>query len=226
MKKLLKTILITGLKLFSICAVSAVVLGMLNFLTEPKIKANRIKQENLALAELTSKGKPGEKKAVKDETVDSYYEIMEDDQPVSYILNLNGSGYGGPGTLKIMANYTPDGGLLSARLLDNKETPGLGKKAENPAYMNKFLNRGGTDQPPIPTTLEELTRQMKQDTTRGTTQEKSSLQFANFFEWFFGKPKEGNQDSVTGATITFKGVGSVLAAGSTYVKSRLGVNND
>jgi electron transport complex protein RnfG len=31
--------------------------------------------------------------------------------------------------------------------MDNSETPGLGKKAENPAYMEKYLGTGASDNP-------------------------------------------------------------------------------
>ena len=63
----------------------------------------------------------------------------ENGQNAGYILSLTGNGYGG--AMTIMASYSDQGKLLDARLLNNAETPGLGKKAENPEYMEKYTNK-------------------------------------------------------------------------------------
>lgn len=225
MKELLLKILITGSKLFLICAVSALALGLLNSVTAPRIAKNREKQEKLALAELISEGTPGNKEKAEDEIIVSYYTVREGSRVVSYVLELNGSGYGG--IMKLLANYKPDGELMRAKLMDNKETPGLGKKAENSTYMNKFIGKGGTGQSVIPTTLEELAAQMetpgKIDTGMGTAKGYDFVgDLPPLLEWLFGKSKTGSEDSVTGATITFKGISNALAAGSVYVRSHFG----
>lgn len=216
--------LFIGSRLFLICIVSAVVLGLFNGLTARQILLNKEKQEKLALSELIRTGTPGNKMAGEDTTVLSYREVSEDGTVVSYILELQGSGYGGP--LKILAHYKPDGELLSAKLMDNKETPGLGKKAENTTYMNKFIGKGGPGKPVIPATLEELAAQMPVSGDRGTPVSTKGYDFIGDFppfrEWLFGETKTGAGDSVTGATITFKGVSGALAAGSAYVQSHLG----
>ena len=60
--------------------------------------------------------------------------------PELYILQLNGRGFGGP--LELLAAYRPDGTLYHAILIDHQETPGFGKKAEDPTYMQIFWDRG------------------------------------------------------------------------------------
>lgn len=224
MKELIIKMLIIGSRLFLICLASAFVLGLLNSLTAPRILLNREKQEKLALAELINAGTPGNKEKAADETVVSYYKVTEGSRVISYVLELNGSGYGG--VMKLLANYKPGGELLSAKLMDNKETPGLGKKAESSTYMNKFIGKGGPDQPVIPTTLEEIEAQMPSGDTETMTVMKTGYDFVGdfpmFWEWLFGESKAGSEDSVTGATITFKGVSNALAAGSAYVSSHFG----
>jgi electron transport complex protein RnfG len=224
MKELLLKMLNIGSRLFLICLASALLLGILNSLTAPRILLNREKQEKLALAELISAGTPGNKEKAADDTIVSYYKVSEGSRVISYVLELNGSGYGG--VMKLLANYKPGGELLSAKLMDNKETPGLGKKAESSSYMNKFTGKGGPDQPVIPTSLEELAAQMPSGDTEAVAVLKTGYDFVGgfprFWEWLFGESKAGSEDSVTGATITFKGVSAALAAGSAYVRSHFG----
>jgi electron transport complex protein RnfG len=47
----------------------------------------------------------------------------------------------------VLARVDGNGTIRAVRLMDNSETPGLGKKAENPDYMNKFIGTGGPDHP-------------------------------------------------------------------------------
>lgn len=48
----------------------------------------------------------------------------------------------------LIASYKKDGTIIAVRLLDNKETVGFGKRAEDPAYMDIFTGFGGRN--PIP----------------------------------------------------------------------------
>ena len=45
--------------------------------------------------------------------------------------------------MNILANYSSDGEVTAVVLMENQETPGLGKKAEKPEYMDKFIGTGG-----------------------------------------------------------------------------------
>ncbi|MCK5735567.1 MAG: FMN-binding protein, partial [Spirochaetaceae bacterium] len=63
-----------------------------------------------------------------------------------WILELEGSGYGGP--LTVVASYNTDGSIILARLMDNNETVGFGKNAENENYMKIFIGTGGDK--PVP----------------------------------------------------------------------------
>lgn len=214
--------LIIGSKLCLICALSAIALSLLNTITQPQITANKEKQEKIALSELIDKGTPGEKKQIEEEMILAYYPVKLDESIISYVLELSGSGYGG--AIKIMAHYKPDGELLRAKIMDNKETPGLGKKCEDPGYMNKFIGKGGKNDMMIPTTPAELSLQSQSGDTAHIELKKTTRSALSLVgEWFFGKPKSGSEDSVTGATITFKGVSGPLAAGSIYIQSHRGL---
>jgi electron transport complex protein RnfG len=73
------------------------------------------------------------------------YPVIKEGQSTGMLLELEGSGYSGE--MKILARYEEDGTIRAVRLMDNTETPGLGKKAENPAYMEKFLGTGSAATP-------------------------------------------------------------------------------
>ena len=150
----MKTILITGLKLFGICAVAALALGAVNSITEPRIAQYKIEQLRQALAELTPDAQAGEAVEVAENpVVATRYPVLEDGQEVGSLLELVGTGYGGD--MKILARYDRSGEIRAVKLMDNEETPGLGKKAESPGYMDKFIGTG-TAGDPVPTRKDML----------------------------------------------------------------------
>ena len=200
-------LLVIGLKLCAICAVAALCLGLLNEVTEPQILARKVQEEKDALTWLVPDGNPGEKVVVDPEaTVRAYYPLDADG---AAILDLRGGGYGGD--MKIMAAYRSDGSILSVRLLDNQETPGLGKRAESPSYMEKFLGTGEAGDP-VPTSKEMLQ-------SGAPAPEKPT---ASEFRWFPQAGSSAGTDTVTGATITFLGVSRALEAGSEFVRENWG----
>ncbi len=68
--------------------------------------------------------------------------------------------------------------------MDNQETPGLGKEAENPEYMKKYIGTG--EDSPVPVRKSQLSQE--------------------------------DADAITGASITFMGIGKALASASDYAK--------
>ncbi len=151
----MKNVVVIGLKLFVICAVAALTLGGINAITEPVIIQRKILELQQALEELTPDAETGEAVEVADNPVIvKRYPVLKDGQSAGMLLELEGSGYGGE--MKILARYDQDGTIRAVRLMDNTETPGLGKKAENPAYMEKFLGTGSAASP-VPVRKDMLT---------------------------------------------------------------------
>ncbi len=135
----MKGILIAGGKLFLVCAIAATALGFVNELTEPAIRERKIQELSEALQSL-SQGEPvGEAIEIADGgAVNAYYPLSG--SPGAYIVDLTGLGYGGD--MKLLARIRDGGAIEAAKLMDNTETPGLGKKAEKPEYMEMFLGTG------------------------------------------------------------------------------------
>ncbi|MEM9424282.1 MAG: FMN-binding protein [Spirochaetota bacterium] len=108
------------------------------------------------------------------------------DSPELFILKLNAQGYGGQ--VRLLAAYRRDGGLYHAIMLENNETPGFGKKAEDPAYMKMFWDRSSSSSSgPIPISKAQAIRD--------------------------GFPL----DAVSGSTISFRAISKALRAGADYL---------
>jgi electron transport complex protein RnfG len=151
----MKALVVVGLKLFAICAVAALTLGGINAITEPLIIQRKIMEMQQALDELTPDAQTGEAVAVTDNpVVVMRYPVIKDGESAGMLLELLGSGYGGE--MKILARFDRDGTIRAVKLMEDSETPGLGKKAENPAYMEKFIGTG-SEEKPVPVRKDMLT---------------------------------------------------------------------
>lgn len=148
----MKTIAKTGITLFLICALSAGLCGVINSITAPKIAQNILNETIEARYEVSGGYELGNELESTDSNILSVMEIKDGDEVVGYELELVGSGYGGSFT--IMASFLNDGSLIAAKMMGNSETPGLGKKAEEPWYMEMFTGLGGDT--PLPSSRNDL----------------------------------------------------------------------
>ncbi|MFP4178490.1 MAG: FMN-binding protein [Spirochaetaceae bacterium] len=174
-----------GGKLAIICAVAATVLGGINALTEPRIEWIQQQRLEEALEKVSGGQRTGERVNTPDEkVVDAYYPVYtgDSDDVDGYVVRLIGQGYGGD--MVVLAGIKKDGEVFSAKLMENQETPGLGKEAEKESYMEKFTGTGVDEEIPVRK----------------------------------GMLSQEQADSITGATITFVGIGKALKTGSEFVK--------
>lgn len=180
----MKMILDTAMRLFLISGVAALSLGGVNAVTAPLIVQRKALELQQALQELAQGAQVGEAEEVEARPeVQTRYPVQKAGRPAGFILELAASGYGG--NMKLLAYFEPDGTVRAVKLMDNLETPGLGKKAESPEYMRKFIGSGGPERP-VPVRKNML--------------------------------GSAEADAVTGATITFMGIGKALAEGARYVR--------
>lgn len=146
------------LKLTVICAIAALILGVVNMITEPVIIQQKIIAQQEALIVLSDGDDVGEQISPVSEgesdIVHLIYPIEKNGETIKYILQLTGSGYGGE--MVLLAVFAVDGSFVKAKLMENNETPGLGKKAEEDSYYAKFDGFGGADSA-IPVNKNELT---------------------------------------------------------------------
>jgi len=162
----MKNIFTIGGKLALICAVAAIVLGFVNSFTEPAIEQNRKQELADALKTVVTEGKIGEEQVAADvpEIVGYYPVTSSNDKTIGFALKLLGSGYGGD--MNILTYYSTEGEVLSVVLMENGETPGLGKMAEKKEYMEKFIGTGALT--PLPVRKDQLP-QAEADAITGAT---------------------------------------------------------
>ncbi len=178
----MKEVMKIGGKLAAICAVAAIALGIVNAITEPIILAARAERLRLALSELSVGLEIGDFSEVEDDgSVKGYYPLSGAKGIEAYIINVIGAGYAGD--MNLLTAISLEGEVLSVVLMEHTETPGLGKEAENPSYMQKFIGTGKDSI--IPSSKTHL------------------------------NPKDA--DSITGASITFIGIGKALNEASVLV---------
>jgi len=203
-------------RLTIICAVAALILGVVNIVTEPVIIERKRIEKELALkalsdgdnvgevqypansddlhskllAKLVEHGVIGAEDDIDEkELITSFYPVVKDGETIRYILQLEGSGYGGK--MVLLSVFNLDGSFVKAKLMENNETPGLGKKAEDPQYYNMYRKRG-TNADPVPVSKRALS--------------------------------DSDAEAISGSTITFNGISKALALGSDYVKLLGGKN--
>ncbi len=177
----MKEVFKTGAKLAVICAVAAISLGIVNAVTDPIIIAARAARLQAALQELSLGLEIGDLVEVDDgSAVTGYYPLKDGGNISAYIIKVTGAGYADD--LNLLSAISLKGEILSAVLMENSETPGLGKEAENASYMEMFVGKGDGSVIPF---------------------RKSQLD-----------PKDA--DSITGASITFIGIGKALNAASEF----------
>ncbi|MDC7246269.1 MAG: FMN-binding protein [Sphaerochaetaceae bacterium] len=146
-----------GITLALIASIAAAALAFINSVTAPRIAAYDAMVVEMTLKEVAHDYAIGDKRTIDDDgTVTAVHPLTDSEGATAgYILSLTGNGYGGPFTM--MASYLADGTVVDARLLTNSETPGLGKKAENPSYMEKFQGTGNDN--PVPQKKDELSKE-------------------------------------------------------------------
>lgn len=143
----MKNMIRIGSRLGIICAVAAIVLALVNSITAPKIAAYQEQAVQEALRRVSNGYEIGQQQPSTQEGVNYYYPLLDNEQTVGYVMNLAASGYSGP--MNLLASFNTQGEILGVKLLENGETPGLGKEAEKDSYMEKFLGTGDTKSIPL-----------------------------------------------------------------------------
>ena len=134
-----KSILVTALSLFLICAVAAGALAYVNTVTAPTIAANNAAAADKARGEVLPEADSFEEKTAPDGTV--YYVGVSGGGPVGYVFTTSAKGYGGD--VEVMTGVDTEGKVTGISLLTINETPGLGMNAKKDGFLNQFKGKSG-----------------------------------------------------------------------------------
>ncbi len=140
----MKETLKLGVILLIITVVSAGVLAVSNDLTKDRIDEIKIAKSLAALEEIFGQGYEFETLSEKeqeeisdDATIVEIVEAYKDDTIAGYAIKTKTSGYGGD--LVVLTGISQiEGQILGMKLLEHKETKGIGTKATQPEYEEEF----------------------------------------------------------------------------------------
>jgi electron transport complex protein RnfG len=130
--------------LVSICLISAVALTFVNETTLAKRQENAMKVlENAKLKVLKNDIKSQVKKIIKIDKINEiqFYKVLNSSETIiSYICEFSADGFGGK--IKLLLGVELSGKITGLKVLEQKETPGLGAKIEEvePTICQKYKN--------------------------------------------------------------------------------------
>ena len=140
----MKNILKLGLNLFSICAVSALLLGLTNKVTASVIENRNIQSNNESRQIVLSDANEfiqvsGSKYENIDGIVSEVYEGKNGSETVGYTIKVFPKGYGGD--IELIVGISKDGTVSGINIGNMSETPGLGAKASDSNFKDQFSGK-------------------------------------------------------------------------------------
>ncbi len=134
--------IILSFVLLVISVVVALLLAFTNSVTKEKIAENTLKEQNVAKQEVLSGATyfTEVENAPKTDIVKAVFEGKSSTGDlVGWCVNATPYGYGG--TLDLMVGILPDGTISGIVVVSHSETAGLGAKAQDPAFYEKYLHK-------------------------------------------------------------------------------------
>ena len=110
-----------------ICAIMSGLLALTNSITDPIIKKAEADANTAARLEVMPDAADFEEITV-DGLPDSVVGVFKSTNDVGYVFSITAQGYGGKNTLKMAVGIGMDGKITGVKVLDHKETVGLGSK--------------------------------------------------------------------------------------------------
>jgi len=140
MESTLKNMLIS---LGGITLVCALLLSIVNALTEKKIAQVNADKTARAIAQVVPafEGAPVDTLVLMGSEEVPVHKAMVGDSIVGYAIESVTAGFGGP--INLMVGFTSNGDILSTAVISHSETPGLGAKItdEESAFRTQFANK-------------------------------------------------------------------------------------
>jgi len=139
-----------GFRLFVITAISAVLLGVTNMVTEGPIEQQRSSGEARE-AVLPEAQNFSQLEIIEDSAKDDKAQIIEIDagtvgnDPVGYVFKVTSDGFGGD--MEIIVGINEGGEVENIQIGEHQETPGVGAKIEEEVFTDQY--RGKKTESPI-----------------------------------------------------------------------------
>ena len=120
-----------------ICAVMSCLLALTNDATAPIIAAAEAKAKEEARMEVLPEADSFLQVEIAGLPA-SVTEVFQAENGAGYTFSITAQGYGGKNTLKMAVVIDMDGKITGTKVLDHKETAGLGSKITTDAFQGQF----------------------------------------------------------------------------------------
>lgn len=128
--------------LLSICVVVALLLGVVNSITEPIRRQMQEEKTAAAMAQVLKAGSY-DKMDVQFENVTAMYCAMAGDKQIGYVVEVTTGGFGG--AMSMVVGVDMDGKVTGVSVTKHAETKNIGTKvADDSAVLSRFAGLGGT----------------------------------------------------------------------------------
>ena len=131
----------TGIVLFLITGIAALILASVNNVTAPMIAANETEKQMTAMTKVLPEAGNFEEltDAVKSEDVLGIYAAKNGDETVGYAVLVESMGYGG--AISMVVGVDLDGKITGIDITNQSETPGLGANCAKDEFKNQFVGK-------------------------------------------------------------------------------------
>ena len=131
------------LTLMGICAVVALLLGIVNNMTEPIIEEIQAEKTAAAMSQVLPADNY-EKVETTYPNVTALHKAMSGGEQVGYVVEVTASGFGG--TLSMVVGVDMDGAVTGVSVTDNSETANIGTKVVNDqSVLDRFIGKSHAD---------------------------------------------------------------------------------
>lgn len=128
--------------LLGICVVVALLLGIVNSITEPIITRMQKEKTAAAMAQVLP-ADDYEEMAFTYENVAAMYRAISGGEQIGYVVEVKASGFGG--AMSLVVGVDMDGKVTSVAVTDHSETKNIGTKvADDASVLGRFAGMSGT----------------------------------------------------------------------------------
>ena len=128
--------------LMGICVAVALLLGIVNSITEPIILRMQEEKTASAMAKVLL-AEEYQKIETTTANVSALYRAVSGGKHIGYVAEVSASGFNG--VIKLVVGVNLNGCVTGVAVTQNKETKGVGTKVtDDPAVLNRFVGMSGT----------------------------------------------------------------------------------
>lgn len=132
-----------GLKLLLICAIIAGLVSFVYAVTDDAYAENIKGTKEEAVGRIfTGETKRLPYTEIKKTDAATVSAVFDGDALLGYCVEVKSAGFGGD--IELMIGYLADGSILGVDVVSHSETPGLGSKSADKAYLDGYKGQSGT----------------------------------------------------------------------------------